>query len=129
MCGGGGGGRDDSAQQRRHEEQMALQREQMAEQKRQFDLQLAQSEKRFKDQKAAAEADPAPAPNPIAETAAPSTAVPDPLYAANQTAGGMDMQQTLAIAPRAQGSGIGRRRFRTSGTNVAGGAGGLSIPG
>ena len=40
MCGGGGGGGNDKAQQRRHEEQMALQREQMAEQKRQFELQL-----------------------------------------------------------------------------------------
>ena len=42
MCGGGGGGGNDRAQQRRHEEQMALQREQMAEQKRQFELQLQQ---------------------------------------------------------------------------------------
>ena len=164
MCGGGGGGGNDRAQQRRHEEQMALQREQMAEQKRQFELQLQQQQQRYEEQRAAAMAPPAPAPNPIAETSARSnpvaapalvqaattqaaavgqglsgttapTAAPvpppasatDPLYAPNETAGGgMQQQQTLAIAPRAQRSGMGRRRFRTS---VAGGSGGLSIPG
>jgi hypothetical protein len=57
----------------------------------------------------------------------PPPSATDPLYAPNETAGGgMQQQQTLAIAPRAQRSGMGRRRFRTS---VAGGAGGLSIPG
>jgi hypothetical protein len=159
---------------------MALQREQMAEQKRQFELQLQQQQQRYEEQRAAAMAPPAPAPNPIAETSARSNPVAapalvraattnaavvgqglsgataptaptapaaaqtnataaapppieptpqgvDPLYAPNQTAGTrVQTQQTLAIAPRAQRSGMGRRRFRTS---VAGGAGGLSIPG
>ena len=179
MCGGGGGGNNDAANQRRHEQQMALQREQMAEQKRQFELQLAQQNARYEEQRAAADAPLPPRPNPIAETSARSnptaTAAPsspqtvgsvleipfvnpavgqqigvpqaaqtnataatppvieptpqgvDPLYAPNQSAGGRQpAPQGLAIAPRSQRSGMGRRRFRTS---VAGGAGGLSIPG
>ena len=105
-------------------------------------MQLQQQQQRYEEQRAAAMAPPAPAPNPIAEATAASapvaaevapTATPappsatDPLYAPNETAGGgMEQQQTLAIAPRAQRSGMGRRRFRTS---VAGGSGGLSIPG
>lgn len=196
MCGGGGGGNNDAANQRRHEQQMALQREQMAEQKRQFELQLAQQNARYEEQRAAADAPLPPRPNPIAETSARSnptaTAAPsfvqnvssemqanpaapgfvqtvgsaleipfvnpavgqqigvpqaaqtnataaappvieptpqgiNPLYAPNQSAGGRQpAPQGLAIAPRSQRSGMGRRRFRTS---VAGGAGGLSIPG
>ena len=204
MCGGGGGGNNDAANQRRHEQQMALQREQMAEQKRQFELQLAQQNARYEEQRAAADAPLPPRPNPIAETSArsnptaqassmppearfisqvtgPAAAISqaiardsspqtvgsaleipfvnpavgqqigvpqaaqtnataatppvieptpqgvDPLYAPNQSAGGRQpAPQGLAIAPRSQRSGMGRRRFRTS---VAGGAGGLSIPG
>ena len=65
MCGGGGGrsrAPDNSAQ-------IALQKEQMAEQKRQFEVQRAESQARFEEQKRIQNAPPAPPPSPTAEVA------------------------------------------------------------
>jgi len=75
MCGGGGGSDQAEAQEKadeRHQENLALQREQMAEQKRQFDLQRAENQKRYEKQERIAEAAPPPPPEETAGVAAPA---------------------------------------------------------
>ena len=76
MCGGGGGSSSNdeamAAAEERHEENMALQREQMEEQKRQFDLSRADNLARYEEQKKQAEAPPPPPPEKTAGVAAPT---------------------------------------------------------
>ena len=75
MCGGGGGSNNDEAlkaQEERHEENLALQKEQMAEQKKQFELTRADNQARYAEQKKEAKADPPPAPEKTAGVAAPT---------------------------------------------------------
>jgi len=107
MCGGGGrggGGGDNS-------EMLELQRQQMAEQKRQYEEQKAEQEARYAEQKAIAEAPPAPTPSPVAETAAAALDIPD-------SSGG------LATSPKSRKKGYGRKQFRTDLTAGSG----LNIP-
>ena len=106
MCGGGGGGR--SAPD--NSKQLALQREQMAEQKRQFEIQRAESQARFEEQKRIQNAPPAPPPSPTAEVAAPSLEI-------TPTAGN----------PR-RSKGYGRRRLRTDLGIPGGGGAAVNIP-
>ena len=106
MC--GGGGRRSSSPD--NSEMLNLQREQMAEQKRQYEEQKAQQEERYAEQKAIAEAPPAPAPSPVAMAAASALEIPD-------ATGG------IATSPKAKKSGYGRKQFRTdleagSGLNI-----------
>ena len=140
MCGGGGGGgrnrEAEEAAERRHEEQMQFQRDQMAEQTRQFNETMRINEERYQDSleqiKASTGGGGAPPANPIAQVAPPPppavaqarmpNATADPLYNSSAAA-----PQSLAIAPRRLQAGSGRRRFRNP-VNVAGGAGGLNIP-
>ena len=107
MCGGGGGrssAPDNSAQ-------LALQREQMAEQKRQFEVQRAESQARFEEQKKIQNAPPPPPPSPTAEVAAPSLEI-----------------TPTAAAPQRRSKGYGRRRLRTD-LGIPGSAGaGINIP-
>ena len=70
MCGGGSKPSGSKSADRRHREQMAAQREQMAQQQRQFDEQMAASQKRYDEQKALAERPAPPAPSPTAEAPA-----------------------------------------------------------
>ena len=75
MCGGGGGGDQAEAREKadeRHQENLALQREQMAEQKRQFELQRAENQKRYEKQQRIAEAAPPPPPEETAAVATPA---------------------------------------------------------
>ena len=76
MCGGGGGGSsNDQAMEdaeKRHQENLALQKEQMEEQKRQFELSRADNQARYDEQKAQAQADPPPPPEETAGVAAPA---------------------------------------------------------
>ena len=75
MCGGGGGSSNEEAKkeaEKRHQENLALQREQMAEQKRQFELSRQDNQTRYKEQKAATKAAPPPAPEKTAAVAAPA---------------------------------------------------------
>ena len=108
MC--GGGGRRSSPPD--NSEQLALQREQMAEQKRQFELQRAESRARYEETRRMNQAEAPPAPSETADVAAP----------------------TLDIKPGSGKAGYGRRKFRSGGrtgatnTTVAGGTGGLNIP-
>jgi hypothetical protein len=106
MCGGGGGRSsppDNSAQ-------LALQREQMAEQKRQFEIQRAESQARFEEQKRIQNAPAPPPPSPTAEVAAPS------------------LEITPEAGSRRRTQGYGRRRLRTD-LGIPGGAGaGVNIP-
>lgn len=54
MCGGGGGSSNEEARQdadERHQENMDLQRESMAEQKRQFEVTRAENRSRYEEQK------------------------------------------------------------------------------
>ena len=139
MCGGGGGGgrnrEAEEAAERRHEEQMQFQRDQMAEQTRQFNETMRINEERYQDSleqiKASTGGGGAPPANPIAQVAPPPPAVAqarmpnataDPLYNSSAAA-----PHSLAISPRRLQAGSGRRRFRNP-VNVAGGAGGLNIP-
>ena len=105
MCGGGGRGQsqpDNSAM-------LNLQREQMREQKRQYEEQKADQEARYAEQKAIAEAPSAPAPSPVAQTAAAALDLPD-------ASGGLASGKTRK-------KGYGRKQFRTdleagSGLNI-----------
>ena len=76
MCGGGGGGSNNAeamkAQEARHQENLALQKEQMEEQKRQFELTREDNQVRYIEQKQKAEAAPPPAPEKTAGGAAPT---------------------------------------------------------
>ena len=76
MCGSGGGSSNNDeamkAQEERHQENLALQKEQMDEQKRQFELSRADNQARYVDQKKVAKADPPPAPEKTAGVAAPT---------------------------------------------------------
>tara|TARA_R100000458_G_C8102852_1_gene128839 strand:- start:194 stop:517 length:324 start_codon:yes stop_codon:yes gene_type:complete len=107
MCGGGGrrspSPPDNSAQ-------IALQKEQMAEQKRQFEIQRAESQARFEEQKRIQNAPAPPPPSPTAEVAAPSLEI-------TPTAG----------SPR-RTKGYGRRRLRTDLGIPGGGGAGVNIP-
>ena len=106
MCGGGGRG----GSQPDNSEMLVLQRQQMAEQKRQYEEQKADQERRYAEQKAIAEAPPAPAPSPVAQAAASSLELPD-------ATGG------IATTPKNRKKGYGRKEFRTdleagSGLNI-----------
>ena len=76
MCGGGGGGgSNDQAMEdaeKRHQENLALQKEQMEEQKRQFELTRADNQARYREQKAQSQAAPPPPPEKTAGVAAPA---------------------------------------------------------
>ncbi len=75
MCGGGPKGpseEDKKKADERHEENLALQKEQMEEQKRQFELSRQDNQARYRDQKATAQAAPPPPPEETAEVAAPA---------------------------------------------------------
>ena len=75
MCGGGGGGNQAEAQEKadeRHQENLAIQREQMPEQKRQFELTRADNQARYAEQKAQSKAAPPPPPEETAGVAAPA---------------------------------------------------------
>ena len=105
MCGGGG-----NRSQPDNSEMLNLQREQMAEQKRQYEEQKAEQAARYAEQKAIAEAPPAPAPSPVAEAAAAALDIPDP-------------SGVLAANPSTRKKGYGRKQFRTdleqgSGLNI-----------
>ena len=107
MCSVGGGGGNDAAQQR----SLQLQEQQMAMQRKQFDEQMAIQREQMAEQKRIAEAPPPPAPARSAMSAA-SAVETMPAAAA----------EDMAIPVR---RGFGRRQLRT---DIAGGAGGLSIP-
>ena len=74
MCGGGGSdnsqAREDAA--KRHQENLALQKEQMAEQKRQFELSREENLRRYEKQEKQADAPPPPPPEKTAQVAAPA---------------------------------------------------------
>jgi len=75
MCGGGGGGSNEQAKkdaEERHKENLALQKEQMEEQKRQFELTRADNLARYNEQKAQSQAAPPPPPEKTAGVAAPA---------------------------------------------------------
>tara|TARA_B100000902_G_C27261995_1_gene891335 strand:- start:157 stop:507 length:351 start_codon:yes stop_codon:yes gene_type:complete len=75
MCGGGGGSNNDQAMkdaEKRHQENMALQKEQMEEQKRQFEVSREDNQVRYIEQKKKAEAAPPPAPEKTAGVSAPT---------------------------------------------------------
>ena len=91
-------------------EMLDLQREQMAEQKRQYEEQKAEQERRYEEQKAIAEAEPAPTPSPVAESAASA------LDITGSNAAGI-------ANPLSRKKGYGRKQFRTdlpagSGLNI-----------
>ena len=74
MCGGGGGDQEQAREDadERHEENLALQREQMAEQKRQFQVTREDNQGRYREQKRISEAAPPPPPAEDAGVAAPA---------------------------------------------------------
>ena len=74
MCGGGGGNQAEAQEKadERHQENLAIQREQMAEQKRQFELQREENQKRYEKQQRIAEAAPPPPPEETAGVATPA---------------------------------------------------------
>ena len=75
MCGGGPKGpseEDKKKAEQRHQENLALQKEQMEEQKRQFELTRKDNQVRYIEQKKKAEAAPPPAPEKTAAVAAPA---------------------------------------------------------
>jgi len=75
MCGGGPKGpseEDKKKAEQRHQENLALQKEQMEEQKRQFELTRKDNQVRYVEQKKKAEAAPPPAPEKTAAVAAPA---------------------------------------------------------
>ena len=138
MCGGGNRGPSREETERRHQEQMELQREQMRIQQEQFEKNLELQRERFEAQRATASATPPPAPQEGAEVAASAveaapatpTAVADPTVNPDNQSAAANAATMLGIGttatPRTRRSGTGRRRFRT---DLAGGSGGLSIPG
>ena len=103
MCGGG------RKSQPQDDRMLNLQREQMAEQKRQYEEQKAEQEKRYAEQKAISEAPPAPPPSPVAESAAAALEI---------NAGG-----TASSSGTGRRKGYGRKKLRTdlqagSGLNI-----------
>ena len=75
MCGGGPKGpseEDKKKSEQRHQENLALQKEQMEEQKRQFELSRKDNQARYAQQKAQAQAAPPPPPEKTAQVAAPA---------------------------------------------------------
>ena len=74
MCGGGGGSNEKAKKdaEKRHQENLALQKEQMEEQKRQFELTRADNQARYAEQKAQSQAAPPPPPEKTAGVAAPA---------------------------------------------------------
>ena len=75
MCGGGPDGpseEDKRKSEERHQDNLALQREQMEEQKGQFELSRADNLARYNEQKAQSKAAPPPPPEKTAEVAAPA---------------------------------------------------------
>ena len=74
MCGGGGGSNDKAMEdaEKRHQENLALQKEQMEEQKRQFELSRADNQARYDEQRRQAKAAPPPPPEKTAGVAAPA---------------------------------------------------------
>ena len=75
MRGGGGGGSNDKAMEdaeKRHQENLALQKEQMEEQKKQFEITRADNLARYNEQKAQSQAAPPPPPEKTAGVAAPA---------------------------------------------------------
>tara|TARA_R100000152_G_scaffold19515_1_gene11877 strand:- start:87 stop:434 length:348 start_codon:yes stop_codon:yes gene_type:complete len=75
MCGGGPKGpseEDKKKAEQRHQENLALQKEQLEEQKRQFELTRKDNQARYIEQKKKAEAAPPPAPEKTAAVAAPA---------------------------------------------------------
>ena len=75
MCGGGGRSNNDEAKEaaeKRHQENLALQKEQMEEQKRQFEVSRQDNQVRYREQKAQAQAAPPPPPEKTAGVAAPA---------------------------------------------------------
>ena len=75
MCGGGPKGpseEDKKKSEQRHQENLALQKEQMEEQKRQFELSRADNQARYAEQKAQSQAAPPPPPEKTAGVAAPA---------------------------------------------------------
>ena len=107
MCGGGGRG----GSQPDNSEMLELQRQQMAEQERQYEEQKRDQEARYAEQKAIAEAPPAPAPSPVAQSSASALEI---------TSGSGTAAPTSPLARR---KGYGRKQFRTdlqagSGLNI-----------
>ena len=75
MCGGGPKGpseEDKKKSEQRHQENLALQKEEMEEQKRQFEISRADNQARYQEQKATAKAAPPPPPEKTAGVAAPA---------------------------------------------------------
>ena len=75
MCGGGPKGpsdEDKKKSEQRHQENLALQKEQMEEQKRQFELSRQDNQVRYVEQKKKAEAAPPPPPEKTAAVASPT---------------------------------------------------------
>lgn len=101
MC-GGGSPPDNSAA-------LNLQRQQIEQQQKQFERQMAVQQTQYQEQQAIATAPPPPAPNPTAIAAASA----------------IEGSTALSMAPSRQGT--GRRALRTDISGV--GTGGLSIPG
>ena len=71
MCGGGGNDNSEAMAQaeERHDENMALQREQLEEQKRQFEITREENKRRYDKQQRIANAPPPPAPEKTAQVA------------------------------------------------------------
>tara|TARA_R100000742_G_C4219196_1_gene43434 strand:+ start:230 stop:547 length:318 start_codon:yes stop_codon:yes gene_type:complete len=74
MCGGGGSDNSQAREdaEKRHQENLALQKEQMAEQKRQFELSREENLRRYEKQEKQADAPPPPPPEKTAQVAAPA---------------------------------------------------------
>ena len=75
MCGGGPSGpseEDKQKSEQRHQDNLALQKEQMEEQKRQFELSRQDNQVRYVEQKKKAEAAPPPPPEKTAAVASPT---------------------------------------------------------
>ena len=75
MCGGGPKGpseEDKKKSEQRHQDNLALQKEQMEEQKRQFELSRADNQARYAEQKTQSQAAPPPPPEKTAQVAAPA---------------------------------------------------------
>lgn len=86
--------------------QLALQREQMAEQKRQFELSRADQQARFEEQKALQTAPPPPAPNLSAEVAGSSLEIPHYSTATNKRKGFTRRKARTDRIPGGDGGGI-----------------------
>jgi hypothetical protein len=94
-------------------------------QRQQFDQQMAIQREQMAEQKRIAEAPAPPAPAPTAMAAASAVEVAPALRASAAPMGGAGAAAAGADMAIPIRSGIGRRRLRT---DIAGGAGGLSIP-